>query len=115
MAGPPQGRPGVPSLAAPKIDVRMAMPRGAWQTAAPRGRHNSKGSGTPMGAGLDSGKHADDQSVAAQGPQEGPDQEQGARPGQQPAEARGLHARLHDHAEEAELGAAESRKGAANQ
>jgi len=42
-------------------------------------------------------------------------QEQGPALGNSPAEARRLHPRLHDHAEEAELGAAESRQGAPHQ
>src|ERR1700712_1266131 len=53
--------------------------------------------------------HADRQSARPQGPQGSGGEEQDARARRRAAEARRLHARVHDHPEEAELGPPEGR------
>src|SRR5919205_2747485 len=53
--------------------------------------------------------HADRQSTRAQGPEAAGPEEQDSRAGRLAPEARRLHARVHDDAEEAELGAPEGR------
>src|SRR5207344_1028368 len=64
---------------------------------------------------LEGSLHADDQPTGAEGTHEPGDQEQGPRARPLAAEARRVHARLHDDAEEAELGAAQGGEGAAHQ
>src|SRR6266568_1403112 len=61
------------------------------------------------------GNNADSQSVGAQCPGSPARQEQGARARRLAAEARRMHAGVYDHAEEAQLGAAQGRQGAPHQ
>src|SRR5258708_25512035 len=58
---------------------------------------------------------ADHQSVDQQGPPPAHRPQQGAGAAGLPAEARRLHARLHDDAQEAQLGAAQGRQGTSHQ
>src|SRR5438309_11597066 len=59
--------------------------------------------------------YADHQSARAARPPRHGSKREGARAARQSAEARRMHARLHDDAQEAELGAAEGRTGPADQ
>src|SRR5690606_31233247 len=73
-------------------------------------------SGAPqgMGASIETRNvNADDSTADPETPGSERAEVQVAAPGILPAEARGLHPRLHHHPEEAELGHAEGRQGAA--
>src|SRR5690625_1138241 len=61
------------------------------------------------------GAHADDPAVDPQSKAAKAETTEGDASAGLPAEARRLHACLHDHAEEAELGASEGREGPADQ
>src|SRR5262245_8025615 len=52
---------------------------------------------------------ADDQPAGAEGPRQGPDEDEEPGPAEQPAEAGRVRARVHADPEEAELGASEGR------
>src|SRR5437588_5529869 len=60
-------------------------------------------------------RHADDQSADPPSAGAAKVAQEGAGAAAEPAEAWGLHARLHDDPEEAELGAAQGREGAPDQ
>src|SRR3954471_17731790 len=60
-------------------------------------------------------RHADDQSPDPPSAGGAEVAQEGAGAAAEPAEARSLHARLHDDAEEAELSAAQGRKGASHE
>src|SRR5256885_8491596 len=60
-------------------------------------------------------RHADDQSADPPSAGGAEVAQEGAGAAAEPAEARSLHARLHDDAEEAELSAAQGRKGASHE
>src|SRR5579862_4690197 len=60
-------------------------------------------------------KNADSQSAYSQAARRQGEAQQGPGPAELPAEARRLHARLHDDAEEAELGLAQGGEGSPDQ